>query len=332
MIRILCYNEIIVITSVFLLTIGFILLWKGGDWLVDGATGIGLHFTIPKAILGLSLVAFGTSAPELVVSIFATLNDQPDLIIGNILGSNIANTLLILGVMCVITPVVLNKMSIKKELWFNIIASFSIFIVTFIPASYPLTINRWEAGALLIGFHLFLFFLFRSANTEETAEMLIGHDPEATASTPIQKSTLLFIGGIILLPIAGHFVVEGASQMALSFGLSQSLVGLLAVALGTSLPEMVTSVIAALKKEPELAVGNIIGSNIFNIFLILGISGLMSPLVVQGFLVVDIFVVMLISLIVLSAFFISSKGLRAFHGACFLIGYIVYCGIVFLRG
>lgn len=320
------------ITSIFLLTIGFILLWKGGDWLVDGATGIGLHFNIPKAILGLSLVAFGTSAPELVVSIFATFNDQPDIIMGNILGSNIANSLLILGVMCVITPVVLHKMSIKKELWFNIIASFSIFIVTFIPASYPLTINRWEAAALLVGFHVFLFFLFRSTNTEETAEMLIGHEPEATKATPVQKSTMLFLGGIILLPIAGHFVVEGASQAALTFGLSQSLVALLGVAIGTSLPEMVTSIIAALKKEPELAVGNVVGSNIFNIFLILGISGLIKPLVVQSFLVIDIFIVMLISLVILSAFFISTKGLRAFHGACFLIGYLVYCGIVFLRG
>jgi len=321
-----------VITSIFLLTIGFILLWKGGDWLVDGATGIGLHFKIPKAILGLSLVAFGTSAPELVVSVFATMNNQPDIIMGNILGSNIANTLLILGVMCVITPVVLNKMSIKKELWFNIIASFAVFIVTFIPASYPLTINRWEAGALLIGFHVFLFFLFRTSNTEETADMLIGHEPDATEKTPIQKSTLLFIGGITLLPIAGHFVVEGASTAALSFGLTQSLVALLAVALGTSLPEMVTSVIAAMKKEPELAVGNIIGSNIFNIFLILGISGLLKPLVVQSFLVIDIFIVMLISLVVISAFFISTRGLRTFHGACFLLGYLMYCGIVFLRG
>lgn len=318
--------------SILLLTIGFLLLWKGGDWLVDGATGIGLHFKIPKAVLGLSLVAFGTSAPELVVSLFASFNNQPDIIMGNILGSNIANTLLILGIMCVITPIVLNKMSIKKELWFNVIASFSVFIITFIPASYPLTINRWEAAALLVAFHVFLFFLFRSSNTEETAEMLIGHEPDATENTPISKSTLLFLGGIVLLPLAGHFVVEGASTAAISFGLSQSLVALLAVAIGTSLPEMVTSIIAALKKEPELAVGNVVGSNIFNIFLILGVSGIINPITVQSFLVIDIFIVMLISLVVLSAFFISTRGLRTFHGACFLIGYLVYCGIVFLRG
>jgi cation:H+ antiporter len=319
--------------SIVWLILGCLLLWKGGDWLVDGSTSLGIHFNIPKAVLGLSLVAFGTSAPELIVSIFASLSQKSDIILGNIIGSNIANSLLILGIMATLTVIRLHSMEIKQEIIINVLASLCLFLLVVYPLNSLLILSRGESVIFLIGFVFFLYMLFRTHPKDasyETSDMLIGHVPES--SMRLSRSFLLFLFGTLLLPMGGYLVVKGATLAALSFSLSESLISLLAVALGTSLPECVASVIAAFKNEPEIAVGNVIGSNIFNIFLILGISGLIRPIEVPSFLMFDVGIVLGISIVILLAFLWYKKGVSKKHGFLLLCVYALYVYMTVIRG
>ena len=244
---------------------GLILLWKSSDWLVDGALALGLHFKIPKLILGLTFVAFGTSAPELVVNLLASFKGQPDIIWGNILGSNISNTFLILGILGFFGSIHFCKTALSRDLGLNLILLGVLSVLIY----FGFGLNWMDGLILLIIFHTYLFWIMLKSPDEVQTD-----DPHLS----MKKAWGLFVLGLVALPLSAKLVVDGAIALATFFGVSTLFISLFLVALGTSLPELVTSVNAAMKGHTELATGNILGSNIFNILLILGINSLVSPI------------------------------------------------------
>lgn len=305
---------------------GFILLIKGADLLVDGASSIAKKMKVSNISIGLTVVAFGTSMPELVVNIFASYQGNPEIAIGNILGSNIANILLILGISAIIYPLTVQKNTIWKEIPFSLLAA----IIVGILASDALIDGRnfselsRSDGFILIGF--FVIFMYYIVS--------IAKDADDTQDIEIKdmsngKSILYLIGGLLGLTIGGKFIVDGAVQIAGEFGLSESFIGLTVVAIGTSLPELATSAVAAYKKNVDIAVGNIVGSNIFNIFWILGVSSLIKPLPFNPSSIYDLLMTLLASLFLFLFLFVGRKHqIDKTKGIIFVLIYIGY--IVFL--
>ncbi|MDR2920662.1 MAG: calcium/sodium antiporter [Tannerella sp.] len=263
---------------------GLVFILVGANMLTDGAAAIAKRFKISNLVIGLTVVAFGTSAPELVVSVVSALNGSPDLAIGNVVGSNIFNTLLIVGCTATIVPLFIQKSTLKIEIPFCILGSFVLlFCVSdiFLDNATTNVISRSD-GLLLLCFFIFFFgyTLFIAHNGD-------GQEDESVKVMPPWKS-ILFIGvGLAGLIYGGQFFVNGSSVIARSLGISESVIGLTLVAGGTSLPELATSVVAALKKNTNMAIGNVIGSNLFNIFLILGTASVIHPLEVQGISMLD---------------------------------------------
>ncbi|MDD5469821.1 MAG: calcium/sodium antiporter [Candidatus Peribacteraceae bacterium] len=262
---------------VFFIAIGFALLIKGADWLVEGASSIARRLRISDLVIGLTIVSFGTSAPELVVNIFASLKGNADIAVGNIVGSNIANTLLILGVAAAIIPITVQKSTVFKEIPFCLLASLILFVMAndrLIDGYAASEIGRGDGMAFIGFFIIFLYYTFgiRKGNTGD------GKEEYTKETRSILLASTMVGGGLIALTAGGELAVRGAVQVATILGVSESLIGLTIVAIGTSLPELVTSVLAAMKNKPDISVGNIVGSNIFNIFWILGISALIRPL------------------------------------------------------
>ena len=249
------------------LIVGFILLVKGADAFVDGASSVAKKFRIPAFVIGLTIVAFGTSAPELAVSITAALKGSNDIALGNVVGSNIFNALVVLGTSAAITPIVVDKGMIKRDYPLSIFAAVLLSILaadTLFTKSGALSLGRIDGIILLIAFAGFMVMTIKASmdgrtDMEEEAEAL-----------PVLKAIIFIVLGLVGIIYGGDLSVEGAKEIARFFGLSEAIIGLTIVAVGTSLPELVTSVIAAKKGESDIAVGNVIGSNIFNIFLILG--------------------------------------------------------------
>jgi cation:H+ antiporter len=260
----------------FLFAVGFVLLIKGADWLIEGAADIARKFRIPEIVIGLTVVAFGTSAPELAVNIIASVNGNNGLAIGNIVGSNIANVLLILGVAGTITSLSVKTNTVWREIPFSLFAALILgYIVNdqLLSDSNTNIISRAD-GLLLIGlFVLFLFYTFHLGKNNLTEEL-----PEADDARPMWKSVGMLLVGLIGLVIGGQWIVDGAVSLARLFGYSESFVGFTIVAIGTSLPELATAVVAVRKGNTDLAIGNVIGSNIFNIFWVLGLSATISPM------------------------------------------------------
>lgn len=253
---------------------GFVLLIKGADWLVGGGTNIAQKFNVSDLVIGLTIVSFGTSAPELIVNVIASINGSGDLAVSNVIGSNISNTLLILGSTALISHILVQKSTVFKEIPFSILAACALFIVAndaLINGYATSEISRSD-GFVLIGFFIIFMYYVFGISKESNHE----HATKTTMSS--WRASLLVLGGIIGLATGGDLVVRGAVQIASQFGVSESLIGLTIVALGTSLPELVASVVAALKGKPDMAVGNIIGSNIFNVFWIIGVSAIIRPL------------------------------------------------------
>ncbi len=262
---------------VFFIAIGFALLIKGADWLVEGASSIARRLRISDLVIGLTIVSFGTSAPELVVNIFASLKGNADIAVGNIVGSNIANTLLILGVAAAIIPIRVQKSTVFKEIPFCFLASLILFVMAndrLIDGYATSEIGRGDGMAFIGFFIIFLYYTFgiRKGNADD------GKAEYTKETRSILLASTMVGGGLVALTAGGELAVRGAVQAATLLGVSEALIGLTIVAIGTSLPELVTSVIAAMKNKPDISVGNIVGSNIFNIFWILGISALIRPL------------------------------------------------------
>lgn len=259
-------------TQVLLLILGFALLIKGADWLVDGGAALARKYRVPELAIGLTIIAFGTSMPEMVVNVFAAYNRHADIVYGNILGSNIFNLLAILGIAGLISPLVVQASTVWKEIPLSLFAVVLLYVLSNSIFSENELLTRWDGIILLVMFALFLYYVSRQLKKENKTSV------ERHKEFSILKIMMFIALGLTLLIVGGRLVVNNSVKIAEYFGISQTIIGLTIVAAGTSLPELATSVVAALKKNNDIAVGNIIGSNIFNIFFILGISSLIRPI------------------------------------------------------
>lgn len=252
--------------------VGLVLILKGADWLTDGASSIARRYGIPTIVIGLTIVAFGTSAPELVVSVVSALEGQTEMAIGNVVGSNIFNSLAIMGVTALIYPVACSKNNIRYDVPLCLVASIAVTAL----ALDGNAVTRGDGIALLCFFAIFMAYTFSIAKKPQTEQK--EEAAEKTVEMPMWKSILLFLVGLAGLVFGGDWLVDGASGLALQMGVSQSVVALTIVAGGTSFPELVTSIVAARKGDTDMAMGNVVGSNIFNIFMVLGLSATIAPL------------------------------------------------------
>lgn len=294
---------------------GLIALTLGGEFLVRGASAIARHFRLSPMLIGLTIVGFGTSAPELLVSVQAALADQPGIAIGNVLGSNIANTLLILGISALIAPLMIPVRKIWRDLAFMLGATALIWLMLL-----DGWIGRANGVLLLIGLGAFLATAFLTGKADQM-------DDTAPRMAP-PMAWAMTIGGLIVMVFGARLLVESATEIARSFGISEAVIGLTIVAVGTSLPELATSVIAALRKQTEIAVGNIVGSNIFNILGILGITAVISPIPADPrFAHVDMFWVAG-SAIALTAMAVAWGGLPRKAGVALLLAYAVFMALI----
>lgn len=264
--------------STLLVLVGLALILGGANGLTDGAASLAKRFRISDLVIGLTIVAFGTSAPELVVSVSSALHGSADIAIGNVVGSNIFNTLMIVGCTALVAPIVITRTTLTKEIPLCILSALVLLICgsdVLFDGGTENVISRTE-GLLLLGFFLifvgYTFSIARSQN--ETREQVI--------QLPLWRSVLYVVGGLLALIFGGQLFVKGAVEIARSLGVSEGVIGLTLVAAGTSLPELATSVVAAMKKNAEMAIGNVIGSNLFNIFFVLGCSATITPLHLKG--------------------------------------------------
>jgi len=284
---------------------GFYILIRGADMLVDGAVSVAHKLKVSSIVIGLTIVSFGTSAPELAVNLFSISKGSTDIAIGNILGSNIANILLILGTSAIFYPIVTKKNTIWKEIPFSLLAAVLLGVMAndkfFDGASFS-QLSRIDGIVFLAFFVIFIYYTFGISKIREN----IDDEIEVKYKKYWQAIVFIFLG-MIGLTLGGKWIVDGAVEIAQHFGVSQSLIGLTIVAIGTSLPELATSVVAAYKKHTDIAVGNVVGSNIFNIFFVLGIGATVKPLPFNSNFDTDIWVVILASLVLFFTMFIGRK-------------------------
>lgn len=305
----------------FLFVVGFVLLIKGADWLIDGAVTIAQKFGVSSLVIGLTVVAFGTSAPELAVNIIASVKGNNGLVIGNVVGSNIANVLLILGISALIRDLTVKTSTVWREIPFSLVAALLLgYMVNdaLITPTATDQVSRADGLVLIVAFGAFIFYTFRLTKK--------GHDEERT--TPkhgMGKAGLMFLVGLTGLVLGGRWIVQGAVEMAQVVGMSESFIGFTIVAIGTSLPELATSVAAVRKGNSDLAIGNIIGSNIFNICWVLGLSAAISPVTFNAEDNYSVLANISISLVLFSLLFIGKRHqLQRWQGGLLLAGYVAY--------
>ena len=315
-----------------LLILGFVLLIKGADYFVDGSSSVARILKVPTIIIGLTVVAFGTSMPELSVSVTAALKGENDLAVSNVLGSNIFNLLVVLGCCALVNPVQAKWSLLKKEFPFSIFVAVillllnSDFSVTkVLSGSGTFVLGRWGGMLFLILFGIFLYATVKEALASRSGTdggEAVGDGEEYKVLTPA-RSAVYIVCGLAGIVLGGELVVNSATGIAVRFGLSQTFIGLTIVALGTSPPERVTSMVAAGKGENDLAVGNVVGSNIFNILLILGVSATITPIVLDVTAVYDTLILIAASLIVYGAA-LSKREIRRNEGVLFLLAYLTF--------
>ena len=317
-----------------LLIAGIALLVKGADWLVDGASGLSSSFGVSPLFIGLTVVAFGTSAPELAVSISAAMKGSGSIAISNVIGSNIANIALVIGFAAMLSPMLISKTTVRKELPFNILVSFALMAMLLRGAKYGL--DRYDGFILIIFFIIFMEYTLVMAKSDRERKKSEQSPHSKTQLKDIKqqriKNGLLTLIGLVMVVLGANLTVDSATQIALQLGISEALVGLTMIAIGTSLPELVTSITAIIKKQDDLAIGNIVGSNIFNICLILGISSMISPIgvIVQHYWA-DILFMSLLALFLLLTTMKKSK-LTRLEGTFFFVSYIIYIVTISFRG
>lgn len=314
-----------------LFVVGFVLLIKGADWLVGGASHVAHRFRVPAIVIGLTIVAFGTSAPEFVVNILASARGETDLALGNIVGSNTANILLILGVSAMIYPIATKKNTVWKEIPMSVLA---VVVLAFmahdvlIDGAASSAVTRIDGLVLLSFFVIFLYYTFGIARV--TGNM----DDELTfpATHTVTRSVIMMIGGLLGLVVGGAWIVDGAVAVARTLGVSEAMIGLTIVAVGTSLPELATSVMAAYRKHTDIAIGNVVGSNIFNIFFVLGASATVRPLPVGELFTRDILVALGASVMLFVMMFVGRRHtIYRVEGVVMMIAYIVYTAVVIVQ-
>lgn len=308
------------ILNILLLIIGLALVVGGANFLTDGAASIAKRFRLSDLVIGLTVLAFGTSAPELTVSLMAALKGSADIAIGNVIGSNIFNILAIVGITALIMPLTMSNSTIRIEIPLTILSSAVLFLMAndrLFDMAGENVITRTEGFVLLAFFLIFLFYTFNMSKGEES--------PGQVRQFALPLSIIMVIGGLVALVFGGDLFVDNAAMLAGRMGVSESVVAITIVAGGTSLPELVTTLVAAIKKRPGMAIGNIVGSNLFNILLILGVSSSISPIRIQGITVVDygIFILSAILLYVFGLFF-GDKTIKRFEGSILLSLFICY--------
>ena len=300
------------------LLFGFVLLIKGSEFFVDGAAGIAVRFGIPQMVIGLTIVAMGTSAPEAAVSITAAFGGNADITVGNIVGSNILNVLLILGIASVIVSIAVEKASIRYDIPYMIFCSLLLLF-----QGYDGKIGIVDGVVLWIAFLVYLFYLFMQARKRRDAE-------ETIPCESIWKLILFCVGGIVAILLGSRLAVYGATEMARLYGISERVIGLTIVALGTSLPELFTSVTAARKGNAEIAIGNIVGSNIFNILFIIGTTAFIRVVPYERRFLFDTIVMIATGIILLLCVLKKHKLTRA-GGMLMLFCYSLYLGYLFME-
>ena len=322
-----------IFVSLIKLVIGFLLLVKGADYFVEGASSIAKKLRIPTFVIGLTIVAFGTSAPELAVSISAALKGSNDIAIGNVVGSNIFNTLVVLGASAAITPIAVEKGIIKKDYPLSIFAAILLGVLSLDMILFKapaMTLSRVDGIILLVAFAFFMYTTVKAGLKQRAAANPEHEEALANMYMPAWKSILILVVGLAGIVIGGDLSVEGAKEIARAFGLSEALIGLTIVAFGTSLPELVTSIVAARKGESDIAVGNVIGSNIFIIFFILGVSATILPMNVSSTYLYDIAI--LVAVMVLSYIPIAkTKKVSRGMGVTMVAAYLAYTVYLIMR-
>jgi len=315
--------------NIILLVIGFVILIKGADLFVDGASNVATNFKVSKMLIGLTIVAFGTSAPEFAVSVKSLISGHGDIVLGNVIGSNILNILLILGVASVIKPIKINDNTVKKELpitmlittLFAVLLSDNIF-----DSGITNSFTRGDGIVLLLFFTVFIYYLINMMRNKIDTEQDTGEVMR------LGKATLLTVIGIVGIVLGSNFVVDSASYIASALGVSQRMISLTIIALGTSLPELVTSVIATRKGEYDIAIGNVVGSNIFNIGIVIGV-----PVAIFGTIpnvtinLIDV-IVMIVAAVLLFLFSFKDRKITRVEGIIFLIIFVAYYSYVIYGG
>ena len=312
-----------------ILIIGFFLLIKGADIFVDGASSIAKKIGIPSVIVGLTIVSLGTSAPELAVSLISSFNGNNGIAVGNVLGSNLFNTLVVLGGTAIVAPLLIKKSTIKRDyiatLVVTILTCFLIFGL--VPKSENM-LSRISGIILLVVCIIYMFILVKAAKKDGVK------DEESTSEIKMSKNILLSLIGVVGIVFGGNLVVDSATNIAYALGMSEKLVGLTIVAVGTSLPELVTSIVAALKGENDIALGNVLGSNIFNLVLILGASATINPITVSGVMVIDFIILIAVTLFIGALIFFNKKEekrLGRLEGIILVGMYVAYLVYIIMR-
>lgn len=313
-----------VLLQLLLLVVGFVMLVKGADLFVDGASKTAERFGIPQLVIGLTIVAMGTSLPEAAVSISAALKGSAEITIGNVIGSNIMNVLLILGITSVISPLAVQISTVKYEI--PMVIGASVLLAVF--GLYDGTVARVNGIILLVGMVGYLFYLFKMTKQEQqTAE---DKEENNEKKDSIAVLVLFIVAGGIMIVWGSDITVDAASILAAMFGMDERIIGLTIVAFGTSLPELVTSATAAIKGKADIAVGNIVGSNIFNLLFVVGITATITPVVYESKFIVDT-IVCILAVVLLWLCVVRSKKLKRSGGALMLICYAVYF-VYLMRG
>ena len=300
-----------------LLIVGFVALILGANWLVNGATSVGIRAKLSPLIIGLTIVAFGTSLPEMIVNVFSCIKGSPGLAIGNIIGSNTMNILLILGVSSLIWPIDVSRVSIRRDIPVGFIATLAITLMAnYLFTGQARTIN-WIEGIvlLLMGFAYLLLTMLKNDPKEETEDI--------QEAMPWGKTIFALVAGIVGLYVGGELVSRNAQILAKNWGMSESTIGLTVVATATSLPELITSIVAALKKNSGIAIGNVLGSNIMNIFMVLGVSAIITPLPFDPIMNKQLMILFAANILMLM-FVFTGKGrkISRWEGALLTLGYI----------
>lgn len=315
-----------------LLILGFILLIKGADIFVDGASNVSKKLGIPSIIVGLTIVSLGTSAPELSVSVLSSLKGNNDMAVGNVLGSNIFNILMVLGATTLFAKTVINKKDSIRDYLVTLGSSFLFLIITFTTLldKQKLTISRLDGVILITACVVYILMLIKNTLNNKGNHT----ESEDFSNIKLLPNVIKILVGVVGIAIGGNFVVDSASAIAVNFGMSEKLVALTIVAIGTSLPELVTSVVAARKGETEIALGNVLGSMIFNILLIIGVSAVISPIMVGAELTKD-FIFLILIIILLGVFIYCNKKeikeMTKLEGLIFVSLYIGYTTFIIFR-
>lgn len=312
------------VAVILLLVVGFVFLVKGADFFVEGSSSVAKRFRVPSIIIGLTIVAMGTSLPEMAVSVTASIANNNALAVSNAIGSNIFNLMVVIGFCAVMTPVAVQKETLKRDFPFSVLCAVLLLGLGYFGG---MSLGHVDGLIMLVLFAGFIFVMIKtalSAKNSGSAEV------EELEILSMPKSILCIIGGAAAIAVGGDLVVDTASRIATDFGMSQTLVGLTIVSIGTSLPELVTSIVAARKNEVDMALGNAIGSNIFNILMVLGIASAISPIAFITENIIDIIVLVVFSLVVW-VFAWTKEKLNKGEGALMLLLYVAYAVYIVIR-